>query len=311
MFVGHGLLAFAVVASVGRRLGWEPERALWVGAIAGGFATLPDVDMLYALSGLASAIGGPAAVPDAFWGAANEFHRAITHALPVAALAAAGFAAAVPVCTARGVRENPARTALATVFLGGLLAAVLATSGSVAAVLSVPFVAGGLALVALAARKGFDPRTVLLAAGFGLASHPFGDLFTGAPPALLYPFDLQLLAARVTLHADPTLHLLGAFFVELATIWLAVAVYARLSGRSLRRAVRFQAGIGVGYAGAVLVVPAPTLDVASPFVFSVLAVGAVVPFLRRRQWNWWSGAVTALATVTLAALAYTGAYLVG
>jgi hypothetical protein len=79
--------------------------------------------------------------------------------------------------------------------------------------------------------------------------------------------------ARLTLHSDPTLHLLGAFGVELVTIWLAVLTVLRLAG--VHPTVEARAGLGAAYAASVLVIPAPTLDVSYQFVFSVLAVGTV------------------------------------
>jgi hypothetical protein len=54
VFVGHGLIAFAIAASVATRRGWSTERALTIGVVAALFGTLPDIDMAYALVGLAS-----------------------------------------------------------------------------------------------------------------------------------------------------------------------------------------------------------------------------------------------------------------
>ncbi|MFC7173477.1 hypothetical protein ACFQL0_09150 [Haloplanus litoreus] len=92
---------------------------------------------------------------------------------------------------------------------------------------------------------------------------------------MLYPLDATLVSERVTLAADPTLHLLGAFGVELATIWAAVAVAGLATGLRPRTAVGPRAGLGAGYAASVLLIPAPTLDLSYPFVFSVLGVGLV------------------------------------
>ena len=253
MFVGHALAAFAVVALLSRRRGAAPARALTVGAVAGLFATVPDVDIVYALVGVASGLAGDAG------------------ALALAA----------------GVRR---RTAL-------------------------------------------SPRTTAVLALAGLVSHPFGDVFTGDPPALLYPFGPEVLTARVSLSADPTLHLLGAFAVELATVWAAVVVRSRLraerDGRSAGRlgtaeGVDLRAIAGAGYAAGAFVIPAPTLDLSYPFVLSVLAVGAVglVPVRLRRRGR---AAVapefarpgaeralfTGLTAVTLAGGAYLLTYLVG
>jgi hypothetical protein len=176
------------------------------------------------------------------------------------------------------------------------------------------FALAGLGVGTWAARRGLDARTTAAAALLGLASHPFGDVFTGEVPAFLYPFDATLLAARVGPFADPTLDLLGAFGVELAAVWLGVAVAARLAGTTVRANVSPRAAVGAGYALAALAIPAPTLSVSYHFVFSVVAVGFVGavpervrggPELPDRE----TAAVTGLVAVTLAVLAYALAYL--
>jgi hypothetical protein len=178
------------------------------------------------------------------------------------------------------------------------------------------FLLGGIGIGSLGRRLGVGPRPLFAAALAGLLTHPFGDLLTGQPPALLYPLDVAVFGGRVTLSADPTLHLLGAFFVELAAIWLGVAVLLSILGSGLRSTVRPRAAVGVGYAAAVFAVPAPTLELASPFVFSVLAVGVVgVPLRVRTADRPGTGrrvlaaVVTALTAVTLAGLAYAAAYI--
>lgn len=311
MFVGHGLVAFAIAASVAAHRGWPRERALAIALVAALFATLPDIDMLYAIGGLVGSLEGIFVASDAFWAAANEVHRSATHSLVVGIVGAAGFAAW------RG-RSDWRLGAVAVVALAGIVAAGVAVSGPVTSAVLAAFALGGLAIASLAGRLGFGSRPVFAAAGLGLLTHPFGDLLTGQPPLFFYPLDVTAVGSRVTLHADPTVHLLGAFVVELATIWVALFVLTRLRGLSLRSHVRPRAVLGAGYAFAIFAVPAPTLEVASPFVFSVLAVGALGVPLRAadrvaggsRGRRALVGVTTALTAVTIAALAYATAYLV-
>jgi membrane-bound metal-dependent hydrolase YbcI (DUF457 family) len=302
MFVGHGLIAFAIAAAVADRRGWPGERALVVGVVAGLFATLPDVDMIYAVVGLA-ATGDPVGA-ETFWSVATVVHRTVTHSLVVGGLAAVTFGA-------WRAREDRRSLAVAAALAATLLSAVWTVSGPLAAAVTAVFLGAGLVVVWLARAAGFGHRVVLAAALVGLLTHPFGDLLTGQPPGLLYPFGESVVAERVALHPDPTLHLLGAFFVELATVWLALAVVVRLRGWQLRSLIRPRAALGVGYAGAAAVFPAPTLAVSWPFVFSVLAVGVIAAPVRdpggERPWT--AAVATGLAAVTLAALAYTVTYL--
>ncbi len=308
MFIGHGLAAFAIAASVAARRGWPGQRALAVGLVAGLFATLPDVDMLYAVAGLLGGMEGVFVTSDAFWDVANEVHRGATHSLVVGAVATVGFAG-------WRARDDRRFGAVGGFVLAGLVAVVAAVGGVVTGAVMAAFALFGAGVVLLAERFGFGARVVLAAAALGLLTHPFGDLLAGPSPGLLYPLDVTLVADRVVLHADPTLHLLGAFLLELGTVWLALAVFANLSGWRLREQVAPRAAVGLAYAGAVFAIPAPTVEVASPFVFSVLAVGLVaVPFRRSRRPGSLAQlprmATTALAAVTVAALAYAGAYLV-
>jgi hypothetical protein len=321
MFVGHGLLAFALAATLARLYGWSPARALSFGLLAGAFGLAPDVDILYAPVGVLGT-SGPLDAAAGFWAAGNEVHRAVTHSLLVAG--ATSLAAGLWT-TGRRDGRFAAGTALV-----GIVTVVFAASGGLAAAVVTVFgvTCFGLAHVGRDG-LGFTPAAVVAAGLVGTLSHPFGDLFTGEPPALLSPVDTTLLASRITLHPDPTLHLLGTLFAELATAWLAVLVVlwlrdgeslelgGRLSVGTSRRFDR-SAGLGLGYAGAAAVLPAPTLSVSYHFVFPLLAVGVAVASVsvvrRLRDGPDWTERVEAalcsgLAAITLAAGAYAVAYL--
>jgi len=308
MFVGHGLVAFAVVASLAARR-VPRERALLAGVLAGAFATVPDVDMLFAVLGAVEA-ASPAGAAESFWTATDTLHRSVTHSLVVGAVLAAGLG--VLVAARSGAwRARTRRVALAAALAGTgvLVAAVWLAGGPLTAAMLGVFLTAGLGVALAAGRLGFGPRAVAGLAAVGFLSHPFGDLLAGGPPDLLYPLGWQVLTERVVLSPDPTVHLLAAFFVELAVIWLALVVFLRLRDRRLRTVVRPRAALGVGYAAAVLAVPAPTVEVASPFVLSVLAVGLVgVPLTRRPRPL--PAVATGLTAVTLAALAYATVYAV-
>ena len=305
MFIGHALLAFALVGFAAHRLGWSPERALTAGVAAALFATLPDVDMLYAPVGLleATTLSG---APTAFFETGNLVHRALTHSLLVGVVAASAFA-----CWHVGGRRS---RALAVATLLGFVTVAFVVSGPLGAFIATAFGAAGLALTAgIARRTALSARALWTVAAVGMVSHPFGDLFTGAPPAFLYPLEVPVVAERVVLHADPTVGLLAAFWVELGVVWLAALVYLDLRGLRLRDGVDWRATLGVAYAGAVLAIPAPSIDAAGPFVVSVLAVGFVgtMPRLRARPTlpDRTTAVLTGLTAVTLASAAYLGAYL--
>ena len=314
MFVGHAALAFAAVAWLAAHR-VDRRTALSLGAVAAAFATIPDVDILYAPVGMLGARLDALALASAFWSTSTLVHRGVTHSLVLSALVAA--VALGCFLGARGRRD----LLVSSVVAGALLVVGVALdAGSLAGGVTLLFVASALGLSVVGARRStLSPRAFAAAVSVGLLSHPFGDVFTGSPPAFFYPFETVLLSERVTLAGDPTLHLLGAFAVELAAIWLAVVVFvdcAGVSGR-LRDFVRPRVAVATVYATAVFVLPPPTLDYSFPFVFSVIAVGAVgaIPRVQvgtRRVTvpGRLSVVVTALAAVTVAWAAYTLAYLV-
>ncbi|SEG75587.1 LexA-binding, inner membrane-associated putative hydrolase [Halobellus limi] len=271
------MLAFALAVLFAEWRGWRPRRALALGAVAGAFAALPDVDVVYAVAAIDGGrfLGGGAVNPEAFWDAANTVHRSMTHSLVVAVVAAPAFG-----LWSSAVRRSDRRRRLAYAGalsgVAGLVAVAVAVSGPLGGVVMGAFGLVGLAIATLTARRtDLSLRAVTAAAAVGLFTHPWGDLVTGSPPQLLYPFEVGLVDARVVLHPDPTIHLLGAFALELAVVWLAVLAVVRVTDRSVRLFSDRSAALGATYGAAALVLVPPTLDVSYHFVFSILAVGSV------------------------------------
>jgi membrane-bound metal-dependent hydrolase YbcI (DUF457 family) len=272
--------------------------------------------MAYALVGLAGAtLTAPVEAASSFWGASTVVHRAVTHSLVVAPAAAAVAAAwaAGERAPGGGLRWRAA----AAVGAVGLVAVATAASGGLAGAVMALFC---LALVAVAAgvarRTRLGGPSVFALALVGLVSHPFGDLLTGEPPALLYPLAVTPFDGRLAPFADPTLNLLGAFAVELTAVWLGVGVALWLT--DVRPRLTGRVSLGAGYGAAVVLVPAPTMDLSYPFVFSVLAVGVLGTLPRVELAGRASSlsvpdrvtmGVEALAAVTVAVAAYAAAYL--
>ncbi|MFC7071537.1 metal-dependent hydrolase [Halovenus rubra] len=305
--VGHTALAFALAAGVAAAVGLPRERALLFGAVAGAFAVVPDVDMGYAVVGLITILAdGPTQFPEAFWETGNTVHRGITHSLLVGGLGAMLF----------GLSASHGRRRIAGVLgLASLVAVTLGVLGGLRAGVVSLFVLAGGAVVVGARVGGLDAGETAGAAFIGILSHPFGDIFTGTVPHLLYPLDIHLLPKRVMLSADPTVHLLGTFGLELITVWLAMTVYLGLRGERVWGRIHRRAVLGAGYVGTLLALPPPTLSVSYHFVFSVLAVGLVgvvdlpTPELDTAR-SKLSLVTTGLAAVTIAWLAYSAGYLI-
>lgn len=302
MFIGHALLAFALAVLFAEWRGWDSERALAFGIATGAFAALPDIDVLYALVAVnpAEFITATGVNPGTFWGTANETHRLMTHSLLVSAVAGAAFglwALGSHRLDSALMSSTPQRLAAAVTALAALAAIVAVaavTSGPIGAFVMGAFVVVGL-LLAWASQSylGLQPSHIALAAVGGMASHPWGDMVTGSPPALLYPFEFSLISERVMLSADPTIHLLGAFAIELAAVALAIAVLARQMEFRPQNLVDRRALLGALYGPAAVVMVPPTIDVSYQFVFSILVVGAVIGSARGPQQGQYSPRVLA------------------
>jgi hypothetical protein len=325
VFVGHEFLAFALVAGLASLAGRDRQTTLWLGAVAAAAAVLPDLDLLVGVLSYVRQLGGEAVLSvNGFWAVSNVVHRRVTHPLAVVAPAAVGVAAAGTAWQAwtgsiGGGDGNRRRAALAaTVTTLAVLPAFLVGDGVggargvfVAGVFTVGVVCVG---VVAAVWTELSARDRLLAAAGGLLLHPWGDVLLSAPPPLLAPTDSQLLGERIVFAADPTLNLLGITFVELATVWIGTAVYARVVDRSLRRAVAPRAVVGVGYVAAVVLLPRPTMADAHWLGFSIAPLALVgVPSLRASERTpadrRLRALVTGIATLTLAAVAYLVGYL--
>ena len=346
MFVGHEFLAFALAGWGAARLGWDDRTVLHAGVIAALAALLPDLDVGYAVATYAVAVAGGTPLGwEAFWGVANATHRVVTHTLPTGGVATLVFGGAVAVARRRvasGDRTRPRSGRVATVALAGaaVLAAAVVLSGFRAAVSPAAAVvaAGFLACVSvagwlLAARSDLSTAGVTAAAGVGFLSHPFGDVFLAAPPPLFSPFGPPVWTGRVSLAADPTLDLLGVLFVELAAVWAGLSVFSRGGGGRIGRAGRLRDAIdrravaGVAYAPAAVVLPRPTIVDAHILGATIVPFAAVVgvwaghaSFRRTRAdhaavaasrfGSAYTGTVTGVTALTLAATAYATVYVV-
>lgn len=321
MYVGHALLAFVISSLFARRLGVDRHRTLSIGLVAGAFAVVPDVDSAYTFYTVIEA--GPQNVfPTTryVWTAEGWIvHRAMTHSLLVgaaAAVAVLGFAVSLDHYARSRVGY---RSVLALGFgiavAAGLLAGAYVTDASLG-VATMSLYTGGVALFTVAShRQGVPPRWIGAAAGIGLLSHPFGDVFMGRPPAFFYPLSAEPTVAKMAVAADPTLNLLILYAIELGLGWTALGIGFGLLDRPLRFHVEPIAGLGLAFGATVLIISPPTLEVAYHFTLGTITTGVVlgaIPAVSgvtggadRRL----TALATGLAAITLALLGYLVAYI--
>ncbi|MFB6105734.1 MAG: metal-dependent hydrolase [Halobacteriaceae archaeon] len=316
MYVGHSLLAFALAAGGADALDRRPRTALAAGALAAGFAVVPDTDLAHTVFAVAASVVRTGSL-DVFpttqyvWTESWVVHRALTHSLLV------GGAAVVGVVGVAAARRRGREWALVPVCVYAVLLWV-AVSGLGAlggATITLYAVAAGV-LAWVGAGRGHSPGLVGAAAAVGLLTHPFGDVFMGTPPTFLYPLTGAAPISKITVLADPTLNLLALFGLEVALGWWALATAVRVRGDDLGAYLRPRAALGAGYAGAVFVVPPPTLELAYGWAGGLLAAGLLVggATLPTRERGLDREAVlvavtTGLAAVSLGTVAYVLAYL--
>ena len=200
MFVGHALLAFALATLVADWRGWSARQALTLGLVAGAFAAIPDMDMIYTV--VALDVGRLSAdtlrQPSVFWDASRAVHRSITHSLLISLAAGPAFGAwAAGTSTSRGwlvVR------AVASAILLSLVWAAWVYSGLAGTIVVGTFISGGTqapnwARFASSTRVGFWAGLVAFLVGNGflfLSGAVGGAVYDVTPAGDLY----EVLAAQ-------------------------------------------------------------------------------------------------------------------
>lgn len=317
MFLGHAFAAVALGVLFARLAGRDDATALSLGLVAGASAILPDLDLVVgAISYIPLSIGQMGASWEGLWGTSNAIHRGLSHTL----LGGAGIAAVVTgVATSRANRRTEfTATSIAGLAVVGVaavgLGAVAWITGGIRELLGIGVVlAGAMALGAIvAARTSIRGSFLFSGATIGLLSHPFSDVFMATPPQIFYPLEVPFLAKSVRLATDSTLNLLAVSFVELGAVWVGVIAFASANRTPIRRLVSPWAALGVLYPLVMAFLPRPTMADAHWLGFTLVPFGLVgvlgVLGQHRRREAVARAGVTALVTVTIAALAYLFAY---
>lgn len=219
MIIGHGPLAFALVAlALLVTTSFSKRKILYLAAIAGIASILPDIDVLFPLISLVTVDTlSITALTEQFWTVSGERHRLATHSLIV-------FGTATLIAYAQ-MYLNPTHQkysiaiSLILIFLAPLTLPVQLLFGTT--------------LITVHTLTKYKPTTTkihetALAFAFGAFIHPFGDMFTGTPPTILYPFTGVLELSRWTI-ADPTLHFALIFTLEIGSLIAALFLIAHLT----------------------------------------------------------------------------------
>lgn len=266
MIIGHFLLAFTIVAAVATVLGYSKDKAFYLAIFAGFFAVIPDVDMLYGAKGLVVALeSGLNGFPGTFWNVSNRVHRGLSHSIVTGLVAALGF-------TAYLVRSKKSTAVTAT---GLLVTSAFIFEDIIGAAVMLAFSLIGLKLVETA-QDYINSREFFAVAATGLVSHPFGDVFTGTPPELLFPLVDNTGLSKVVLSQDPVLNLLSIFGLEIFLGLTSLILALHLKDVPIKKSISPLVAAGGLYGFAFYLIPAPTLAASYSFVFSILGFSAVI-----------------------------------
>jgi len=301
MFAGHFFIAFLIVSLFAYWKGIDKEQCLVLGVFAGGFAVLPDLDIVYALKGLSS-IFLPVSVLDSFWSASKVIHRGISHSLVTGFIAASLFALGYEKNSYIGNIFSIIFLGVFAFFLDGWIGAgVLVLYGAVGGVLSTY------------AENYLSRKRLFAVALTGLMSHPFGDLFTGTPPDFLYPLNIEIISSRLVLFSDPVINIVSLLIFEVALILSGITFIAYLKDFDVTKFFNLAPLVGVLYGSVFWLIPLPSLSEAYKFVFSILLYSLTVPIIDyiifERENRYLQIVLTGLLTVLVSAFAYLIVYL--
>lgn len=275
MIVGHFFLAFSLTALILYYWGYEGEIALKIAVIAGMFSILPDLDIFYAAKELTVLFSsGFYGFSEAFWETSSSIHRGLTHSLIFLGLSATCF----------GLYYEIRSDLLASVVIITGTSVSFLSAGAIPALVTAIFLTAGLTITAYSL-EFTSLKEFLLTVSAGLLLHPFGDVFTGTPPDLLYPFSLNLVEKKVILVADPGLNLFAVMGIELLLVWAGVYSYCLIKGRDIWNNLSHK--ILPGVLGFFLAIPIQNPSLSSPYrpVFSLLGLSSFIfmtLFLQKR-----------------------------
>lgn len=219
MIIGHGPLAFALTAGILLVATTVSKRSvLYLALVAGIASVIPDIDILFPLASLVTV--NPFTVSELvsqFWTVAGERHRHATHSLLL--LTGSALVALVQARVPMRLRGYAVAVVLCLVFM---------LPFSVPTQLLIAVISVSLYFILKYKPSTVRHREIGAAFMFGLVLHPFGDMFTGTPPAFFYPFTDVIGLSRWTI-AEPTLQFALIFILEIGSLIAALVLVAYLT----------------------------------------------------------------------------------
>ena len=265
MFAGHFFLAFLLVSLFSYFAGGEREHSLYLGIFAGLFGFAPDLDTFYAFTQLPGLLVSGFNPFESFHMATGVIHRGITHSL---------ITGLVTVFLVVAAYENKVYNFLSVLILGfyGLL-----LNGVIGAQVMVVY-GSAIALISYRAADYISREEIFFVGFFGLLSHPFGDLFTGTPPKLLYPVT-DLSVSKIILFEQPELNVLIILLSELFLVAAGLTLIIYLGDFNITPLASITAFVVIFYIPFLILIQ-PSVGTTHRFTLSILGFTTIASLMK-------------------------------
>lgn len=219
MIIGHAPLAFVSVVIVLLSFTDFPrQKIVYFGLVAGIASVLPDIDILFPLASIVLVDDFSLAnIISQFWMVAEQQHRFATHSIII--LGGSSCITITQMFLPKRVQKYSVPFTLLAIFISPIsLPIQLIMSSTITT----------LYILRSHTRKILSVRELGLFFTIGFIIHPIGDMFTGTPPTILYPFTDILELTRVSF-GNPTLHFGIVFIFEIGSLILSFLLLAYLT----------------------------------------------------------------------------------
>jgi hypothetical protein len=219
MIVGHAPLAFvSVVIVLFSFTNFSRQKIVYFGLVAGIASIIPDIDILFPLASIFLIDEFSLAnIISQFWTVAEQQHRFATHSIII--LGSSSCITIAQMLLPKRVQKYSVPFTLLAIFISPIsLPIQLITSSTIIT----------LYILRSHTQKLLSIRELGLAFTIGFIIHPIGDMFTGTPPTILYPFTDILELTRVSF-GNPTVHFGAVFILEIGSLILAFLLLSYLT----------------------------------------------------------------------------------
>lgn len=281
MFVGHFAIPFLLLYFLlDTYTELNQSQIITFCIISGIYGLVADLDIVFAFVETILVIVNTGNISiDKFWDISRNFHRQSTHSLFVGTLSIIGIVIqSTYIDDSTNPYDNIGFDFIISIAVGSLIGFLTGTLAR-GILVSGLFVFCVLSITrAILFQISFNKHIVFVSAVIGILSHPFGDIFTGAPPEFFYPlYEINL--ERIVLFTNETLNLSVLFLFESLLVVLLILVYA--NGKNITLNMIRITPLAAVISGLIIsyVIPSPSINNPYQFVSSILVLTIAYIFI--------------------------------